>query len=288
MIKIGSAIGSGIGQGAEHFVRWLTGLGDYEVKENVLLAQDPPPMINESNKGGTLIRYREYLRDVITSPTIGAFSVDNYYINPANTKTFPFLSQIAANYEQYSIEGMIFEFRSMSADALNSTNTALGSVVMATNYDALDVNFTQKSEMENYEFGNSCKPSVNMMHPIECAPKQTTLTELYTLQGNAPAGSDLRFYHWGNFQIATIGFQAASVNIGELWISYQIRLLKPKLYDALGLEIGTSTYGNNSYTNALPLGNGTAVLDSRNTLGVFIDAPNRNIGLPITSVKGII
>lgn len=282
--KIGSAIGSGLGAGAEHFVRWLTGFGDYEVKENVLLTQDPPPMINESNKGGTLIRHREYLQDVITSPTTGAFKLDSYLINAANEKTFPFLHQCAMNYEQYSLEGMIFEFRSMSADALNSTNTALGSVVMATNYDALDANFKQKSEMENYEFGNSCKPSVNMMHPIECAPRQTTLTELYTLNGAAPPGADLRFYHWGNFQLATVGFQAASVNIGELWVTYQVRLLKPKLFTALGLEIGDAVISNSTYTNLLPLGSGTQTYVN-DTIGVAIDAPNRNIGFPISGVR---
>lgn len=31
---------------------------------------------------------------------------------------------------------MIFEFRSMSGNALNSVNTALGSVIMSAQYDA--------------------------------------------------------------------------------------------------------------------------------------------------------
>lgn len=282
--KIGSGIGSALGLGAEHFVKWLTGMGDYDVKENILLSQDPPPMINDSAKGGTMIRKREFLKDIYTSPTPGAFSLENFFINPANEKTFPFLHQVAMNYEQYALEGMIFEFRSMSADALNSTNTALGSVCMATNYDAVDVNFKQKSEMENYEFGNSCKPSVNMMHPIECAKTQTVLQELYTLNGPVPTGADPRLYYWGNFQIATVGFQGASVNIGELWVSYQVRLIKPKLYVALGNEIGTYVSLNSSYTNALPLGNGT--LDTLyNTIGIIWDPPNRNIGFPILGVR---
>jgi len=282
--RIGGAIGSGLGTGVEHFVKWISGLGDYEIKENALLTQDPPPMVNESNKGGTLIRHREYLQDIFTAPVAGDFKLDAYFINPANEKTFPFLHQVAMNYEQYSLEGMIFEYRSMSADALNSTNTALGSVIMATNYDALDANFKQKSEMENYEFGNSCKPSASMMHPIECAPKQTVLTELYTLNGVAPVDADLRFYHWGKFQIATVGFQAANVNIGELWVTYQVRLLKPKLYTAIGLEIGTFATVNNSYTNALPLGNGT-VTSRFDSIGIAYDPVNSNIGFPIYGVR---
>lgn len=121
---------------------------------------------------------------------------------------------------------MVFEFRSMSADALNSTNTALGSVVMCTDYDSADVPFSSKQQMENTEFGVSCKPSSNMIHAIECAPKVTTATELYVRARNIPAGTDIRLYDWGKFYIATSGFQGTNVNCGELWVSYDITLIK--------------------------------------------------------------
>lgn len=262
----------------------ISGLGDYTVKKNTLLAPEVPTIINDSVKGGITFRHKEYLRDIITSPTPGAFNLDSFLINPGNEKTFGWLSQIAPNFEQYSLEGMIFEFRSMSADALNSTNTALGSVIMATNYDAIDTNFTTKGQMENYEWGMSCKPSSNMLHPIECAPRQSFNSELYVLNGPVPAGSDARLYHWGNMQIATTGFQGASVNIGELWVTYQVRLLKPKIFTAMGGEIGTYLSVNSSYTNALPLGNGTLNLGT-DTIGIILDPPNRNIGFPILGIK---
>lgn len=257
--QVGGGIGSRIGEfvgGLAHnaISSFATGFGDYDVRHNVLLAPDLPIMINDSVKGGTVIRHREYLNDIITSSTAGAFKLDSYPLNPAMEKTFPFLSQIAANYEQYSLEGCIFQYRSMSADALNSTNTALGSVMMATNYDSLDLNFQNKSEIENYMFGMSCKPSVDMLHPIECAPRQTTITELYTRNGAPPANSDLRLYDWGNFQIATVGGQAASINIGELWITYQVRLLKAKLFSSLGEFNNSSKIVRNGWTNANPLG----------------------------------
>lgn len=288
--NLGSKVGGYLGQKAGEYLGgmaqnyFLGGMGDYSVKENVLLSPEPPIIINDSVKGGITFRHREYLRDIYTSSTVGAFSVDSYLLNPGNEKTFPWLSQVAANFEQYSLEGCIFEFRSMSADALNSTNTALGSVIIATNYDTLDSNFKSKSEMENYEWGMSTKPSVNMLAPIECAPRQTAITELYILNGAAPSGSDLRLYHWGNVQIATVGFQAASVNIGELWVTYQVRLLKPKMFVTLGNEIGSYRSTNTSYTNALPLGNGTLAVQY-DTLSPFIDPPNRNIGFPISSSR---
>lgn len=281
--RAGSYLGELLGGAAQNMLGgFVGGLGDYSVKKNVLLSPEPPTIINDSVKGGITFRHKEYLRDIITSATPGAFNLDSYLLNPGNEKTFGWLAQVAANFEQYSFEGVIFEFRSMSADALNSTNTALGSVIMATNYDALDSNFKSKSEMENYEWGMSCKPSVNMLHPIECAPRQSFASELYVLNGPVPEGADARLYHWGNMQIATNGFQGASVNIGELWVTYQIRLLKPKLYTALGLEIGTYAANSATYTNALPLSTSTATYTvHQDSIGMIIDPANRNIGFPI-------
>jgi len=230
----GSYLGELAGGALQSLIGSFTGLGAYNVKKNVLLTQDPPPIINIDKRGGVVIRHREYLGD-ITTGTGGAFKLQAFPLNPGQEGTFPWLSQVAANYEEYSLEGCIFEFRSMSADALNSTNTALGTVIMATNYNAGNPNFTNKIEMENYEFGCSGRPSENLMHPIECDPRQTAVSDcLYVRPDLVPAGQAVQLFDWGNFQIATIGFQASGVNIGELWITYQVSLLKPKMFTSLG------------------------------------------------------
>lgn len=49
-----------------------------------------------------------------------------YSVNPGQQVSYPWLSTIAANFESYRIIGQLYEFKTMSADALNSTNTALG------------------------------------------------------------------------------------------------------------------------------------------------------------------
>lgn len=70
-----------------------------------------------------------------------------------------------------------------------------------------------------------------------------------------PAGTDIRFFDLGNFQIATTGFQGTSVNIGELHCTYQVRLLKPKFFVALGSDINYSrTINNIGVAAAQPLG----------------------------------
>lgn len=286
---LGSKAGEFIGGEAQRLFGAITGFGDYKVKKNVFASGRLPEVVNQPNGGGQVIRFQEFLGDVITGAS-GEFNILSYVINPANSKSFPWLSQIACNYEQYEMEGMLFQFRSTSASALNSTNTALGSVIMATQYDVMDAPFESKTEMLNYEFSTSGKPSENIIHMIECEPRQTTVSELFTLTGAVPTGADPRLYHLGRFNIATVGFQANFVNIGELHVTYQVRLLKPKLFTSLGLGIGNFLLQSflptqAVYSNTQPLGltPPVGVIQSFNTLGIDMDEANDSILFPATN-----
>jgi len=119
----------------------------------------------------------------------------------------------------------------MSSNAVLSTSasSALGTVIMGTQYNALDPPFSDKRTMENYEFTNSCSPDKCMMHPIECKMNQTSVAELYIRTGEVTSG-DLRLYDLGNFQIATQGMQGTTGSVcGELWCTFEIEFFKPKL-----------------------------------------------------------
>jgi hypothetical protein len=283
---IGGVVGAGLGGLAGQAITHFTGFGDYEVKKNSILYSDPIPVLNNEHKhGGIIISNREYIGDVITGPA-NSFDITQYDINPALLSTFPLLSEIASSFEQYSLEGMLFEFRTMSADALNSTNTALGQVICATNYNAASPAFLSKAQMENYEFGQSCKPSISMYHPIECEKNQSFGNVLYCRTGAVPAGQDQRLYDWGKFQIATNGFQAANVNVGELWVTYQVRLLKPKLHQALGESVLWSNhYATVGLANNRPLGT-NMIPAIGNTLSLSFDytAGAQTITLPYSTV----
>jgi len=232
--SIGSRVGAWLGDKAQSVLGRITGLGDYSVMKNTLV-NDPPSVRNNSARTVTL-SHREYIGDVVTGAA-NTFNLQAYKIQPGDPATFPWLSTIASQFQQYTLDGMIFQFKSMSADALNSTNTALGQVIMATNYNVSAPLFDSKYEMENTEFSSSVKPSCSAMHPIECARRESTLNELYVAPGGSiPDNKDPSFYDFGNFQIATNGFQAAGVNIGELWVTYEVTLLKPILNSINGSQ----------------------------------------------------
>nr|QKV51169.1 putative capsid protein [Crucivirus sp.] len=177
-----------------------------------------------STGNAVVVSHREYIGDISSSV---AFTNASYAINPGLVTTFPWLSQLAASFTEYDFKQLVFQFKSTSANALNSTNTALGTVVGATQYNAGSDDFTSKQQMENYEFAKSCKPSEDQVFPVECAQFQNPVDQLYVRSQPVPSGQDSRLYDLGNFQLATAGSQAAAV-IGELWVSYTVCLYKPR------------------------------------------------------------
>lgn len=232
--KLGSFFGApGIGWAAGHLLGRVVGSGDYmmspfPVNNNILVNGRELPKFAQT-KFTNVVCHREYIRDIVSSSTPGAFKVEAFNINPGNKEIFPWISRIAQNYEQYKIHGMIFEFKTTSSDALNSTNTALGEVIMSTDYDPVDANYVNKQQMSNAEYGQSAKPSLSQMHAIECDAAQTPLSQLYIRTGSVPPGQDRRFYDFAKFQIATDGLQGANVKVGELWVTYCIEFFKPQL-----------------------------------------------------------
>lgn len=223
---VGGALGSVVGQGAHATVKRITGFGDYHVSQNSLVYnRDAVPEFSVNNERCTMVVHREFISDIIGSTT---FNIQSYRINPGIVSTFPWLAAIAENYEQYVIQGMIFEYKTTCATAVSSTNTALGTVVMATQYNSLSPAFTSKQQMENYEFSQSSVPSASILHAIECDPQQTQCGGIFNVADQPSTPGDIRLYDIGRFNIATVGMQAAAT-IGELWVSYKICFLKPKL-----------------------------------------------------------
>jgi len=230
-----------------------------------ITANGPPTMHSNGNKQ-VRIMHREALGDVTTG-LAGEFLLRSFPLNPGDPTTFPWLSKIAENFQQYRIHGLVFEFLSTSANALSSTNTALGQVIMATAYNSAEPPFRSKTEMENTEFVSIARQSQSMLHPVECKPSLTSVDVLYIRDSTEiPDNQDVRLYDLGNFQIATVGQQGDDVVIGELWVSYDIELLKPTVVD---LSESKSNHYEIDTNGTTPLNN-LDVVDPENNLNVVI------------------
>lgn len=217
---IGAKIGRFIGDGAMGFINKITGMGDYKVQSNSLMNSQTPVFAGAEP---FTFRHSEYLADVISST---GFQVTEYPINPGLQSTFPWLSQIAPGFQCYKIKGLIFHYKPMSGSAVASANAALGTVVMATQYDPDASAFVAKRDMETYQFSTSAAPNCAMIHPVECKESYNVLGEKYVRSDEVT--NDLRFSDHGTFSIATVGMQTAGFVVGELWVSYHIEMTKPR------------------------------------------------------------
>jgi len=275
--RFGAAMNAGYSSGLVTAPQ-LSGLGAYQlsdIRHNVLLKPEIPQMVNTIYaEGGTIIRHREYLGPIITSSTAGAFKIQSYALQPAQDESFPWLSQIAASYEEYKPDGLMYEFRSTCSDAIaSSSNLALGQVMLCTQYDPTDPAFTNDVQMLNYSWAQSGKVSDNLQHYVECDPKQSPLSHLYTRNGSAASEADLRFSDFGRFSIATSGLQGTDVQIGQLWVSYSFVLYKPKLPVNSAVAGGFFHFWNdNSVTTTEPLGDvSSGTIDPESNLDVTLD-----------------
>lgn len=240
---VGKWLGSGIGQ--------IFGSGDYQIvggapSYNVLMNGGQIPKFTSTSQTN-IVCHREYLGDILGT---AAFTNRSFPLNPGIATTFPWLSTIAQNYQEYKFHGVIFEFRSLITDFV--TNGAPGVVIMATNYNADALEYTTKQEMENSEYAVSVKPTRELMHGIECATSQTVLPQLFVRSGQPPTGQDLRLYDLGKFQFAS---QTNPVqNLGELWVSYCVEFFKPILPVDVGGNVLSSLNSRGSISAGSPFG----------------------------------
>jgi hypothetical protein len=143
---------------------------------------------------------------------------------------------------------MIFEFRPLITDFASAGQP--GVVVMATNYNASEIPYQSKIEMENSEYAVSVKPTLAMVHAIECSPQETSIVRLYVDENNI---SDPRFSDLGTFQFATQAHSQSGVVLGELWVSYVVEFFKPKLYEQIA-GVSSAEVSRAAFSDASPLG----------------------------------
>jgi len=188
--------------------------------------------------GTTMFSHSEYLGNIVSTTT---FDNALFTLNPGLGQTFPFLSQIAANYEEYEFLQLAFSFKSLLSDA--TASGSIGSVIMVADYNATRPLITTKFEMMGKTGVISAKPTEDIVCGIECDPdKNSGSAGRYIRTGAISDDEDLKSYDWGTFQIATDGMQNNVDTIGEIWVSYTVKLRKPRLYAALGKTIASDSF----------------------------------------------
>jgi hypothetical protein len=177
--------------------------------------------------GAIRVRHREFVRDIQGSML---FNTQPFVINPSNGVLMPWLASFAQSFEQYRLMGMVVEFKSTSGN-FGIATPALGSVMIATQYNTRVAPFGDKSSMLNHFYGTSSKASESMMHPIECKDAFDPLKVYYIRNNDEVAGVafDARMEDYAVINVATQGQPLPPYITGELWVTYDVLLYKPRI-----------------------------------------------------------
>lgn len=272
----------------------VSGRGDYTLSAPVSSGGSGAGLIRgtsvpefKSSKHGCEIIHREYITDIVSIN--GAFNTQMLTINAGNEQTFPWLSSVASNFQQYEFKGLMFEFKSNAADALTSANVSLGSVLMAVQYDAENLAAPEsKSEFLNLQGSTSGRPSCNQVMGVECYRPENPLGVYFVSADSAAAasaGRDSRFEDVGNLITGTQGIPGNSV-VGELWVSYHVCLLKPRLGGgAVGADIEVSRYNSTVLQHANPGGDGVDIFGLNNGNSMV---PASGCTFPMQFLRGVL
>jgi len=257
------------------------GRGSYS---NVMMSgstKSVPEVTSSGDESGAIcISHREYVGDIFGPATTGVFDVIAFPLNPGLEQSFPWLSQLAANYEEYEFIQLIYELKSSIQD-VNSANGQVGTLISATNYNASQPLFTDKPSMSAYYGSISSKTTDDFIHGVECDPRKLSgAAAKYVRTNPVLSGEDLKTYDHGIFQIATHNIPSGMLNgtLGELFVQYKVMLRKPKFLTGRGLAITRALFvsgGSESATNIMGT-NALLLSGQQNNLKVKLDVSVAN------------
>lgn len=253
----GGTIGAALGGG----VNTILGMGSYDVRANSLWGNGDG-QVPFMHKAGETIRltHREYIRDLYSSDVPNTFKKETIEFNPGLESVLPWASKIANAFTEYQLLGCVVYFKSSSTDALASTNTALGSVLMAAQYNMNIDEFGDKQDMLNSMWAMEGKPSCDLALPIECDPSQNQFGIHNIRSDDNFSGDNQNEYDHCRITIATDGMQGAGINLGQLWIAYDMELRKPVMNSGQNVEVKADHYkvtGVTPWSNAAVFGDAT-------------------------------
>lgn len=268
--KLGSFAGSGL----------YTGRGGYEANELVAGGMPSMGVIGSNDETEAIcISNREYVTDVYGAPS-SKFYNQSLMLNPGQQQNFPWLSQIAANYEEYEFRKLLFMYKSTIDVGNANTSGQTGTLIMCCNYNPSAPSFETKDTMMQYHGAVSGKATDDMVCGIECDPAKTKSLATFIRVNGVPSGEDPKTYDYGRFQFALNNIPLSMINIqlGELWVEYEVVLRKPKLGTQRAITLQTDYFMSSADTTAAaaapsrPLGSAAYLLKARNnSIGCSVD-----------------
>lgn len=171
------------------------------------------PRIRAGSRG-VVVSHSEYLSTVVTGVTASGFLSYSYVINPGKTASFPWLSNIASNFDKYKFSKLKFTFIS------NQPTTVAGRVGVGIDYDSTDPVPADRAEF------------FSLTYHSECAVWDSLVFTPTSIGGerfiNSHTVTDSKLIDVGQLIIMVDGVVATNTNVGDILVDYEVELIDPQ------------------------------------------------------------
>lgn len=216
--------------------------------------------------GKIVIDHCEYVADLAGSV---AFAATSYAINPGAAGVFPWLANVANNYQRYKFRKLRFYYVPLVGSSTN------GRVSLAWNGNVVDPVPVNKSDLFAFTPNDeeACWTEVVIDIPTRELNKVLYTRQFQTTQsgtniGVVGIGTDLKTTDVGRLLLGTTGMGGTST-VGEVYVCYEVELEEPKKLPVQGGELQSTS---STISNAYPIGStllGSGLLGDSSVTNTF-------------------
>lgn len=243
-----------------------------------LSGSSKPSIKDVSPSGGDQrirVRHREFVGDLLGSIL---FAITAWSVNPGLASLFPWLSNLARNYESYRFIKLVFQYRTQCA-----TSTG-GKGMIAVDYDAADDIPDNKVEMMQNRTKGDGPPWLDFDVICDHADLNKFSKERYVRSSaELPSNVDIKTYDVGQLFTAAQDQVANGSKIGELYVVYDVILMTPATpnLEFLSASAAAKITSGGTTNRANPFGSVPVILQTVNPV-VAAAASNVNFNIPGT------
>jgi hypothetical protein len=205
------------------------------------------PKITQTDHKSCRIHHRELFTALTPQAANPAYVPQQWPINPGIPTVFPWLSNIAVNWEQYRFNKLVFHFLT------RCPSNQVGSFMVAPDYDAADAAPIDEVTMMTYE--GARQDSVWKDVHVVCDVKALLggMQKKFVRSAAPAANLDIKMYDGGNLFTA---FDVVAVGVFlKAYVEYDVTFFTPQL-PAAGPPLAAAMYtqAGGTFNAAAPLG----------------------------------
>jgi hypothetical protein len=207
------------------------------------------PSISQKSSDSCVVAHKELIANLSGSSTAAFTQLLQLALQPGLASSFPWLSNIAQNWQFYRFKRLRFCFYTRTG------STTVGSIVIVPDYNPADAAPSNEVIASSYEDVQEDVPWKDQCCVLRPLAMHGIGTKKLIRSGPLAANLDINQYDSGNLWVFSVDSAAAAI-WGKLWVEYEVEFMTPQLLPG-GVELNSvSTITTTAATTAAPLTGG--------------------------------